>query len=59
MTRYQTTIWCDGCGVEITWTPYLAGKCEYCCEDCWYGLLCDCASRIEMEEDRRKELAAS
>jgi hypothetical protein len=35
-------IWCDECGVEITWTPVVIGYRTYCCHDCAMGLECDC-----------------
>jgi hypothetical protein len=53
MAKYAETRWCDGCGVEITWTPVLLGNRIYCCVDCQKGLRCDCAARLEREDDRR------
>jgi len=35
-------IWCDECGVEITWTPVVIDHRTYCCHDCAVGLECDC-----------------
>ena len=53
MARYQDTLWCDGCGVEVTWGALVQGKRIYCCQDCLEGLGCDCANRIEFDEERR------
>ena len=47
MVRIEETIFCDGCGVEITWAPFSVGKRHYCCQDCLYGLCCDCESLEE------------
>jgi hypothetical protein len=33
---------CDGCGVEITWSPVVVGKRSFCCRDCAEGRACDC-----------------
>ncbi len=54
MARYLDTYWCDGCGVEITWGPLLDHHREYCCFDCMQNRPCDCGSRAEQEEDRRR-----
>lgn len=40
--RNTNTVICDGCGVEITWSPVLSGKRIYCCRDCAEGRPCDC-----------------
>ena len=59
MSRVEGGIWCDRCGVEITWSPLVKlrpgslGKNEYCCNDCYAGLPCGCGERMEMEEERR------
>jgi hypothetical protein len=37
-------LYCDECGVEITWTPVVIDGRPYCCRDCAVGLECDCAS---------------
>ena len=37
-------VYCDECGVEITWTPVVIDGRPYCCRDCAVGLECDCAS---------------
>ncbi len=36
---------CDGCGVEITWTPVIRQKRIYCCQACAQGLSCECDSQ--------------
>ncbi len=51
--RYQDTVWCDGCGVEITWAPEPKAQLHYCCAACFAGRPCDCAARLEQESDRR------
>jgi len=42
MVRYQDTLWCDGCGVEIRWEPVTKGDLIYCCQTCMLGEVCDC-----------------
>ncbi len=42
MARRPHKIWCDECGVEITWTPVVIDNRRYCCQDCAVGLECDC-----------------
>jgi hypothetical protein len=54
MVRIEETIFCDGCGVEITWAPFSVGKRHYCCQDCLYGLCCDCESLEEQEEPAKQ-----
>lgn len=53
MSRIEETIWCDGCGTEILWAPFVVGKHDYCCQDCYEGLKCDCGTRMDLEDDRR------
>lgn len=53
MSSIEGTIWCDGCGVEITWAPISSGRRRYCCEVCQAGLVCRCGERLEQEDDRR------
>ena len=65
MASIENTIFCDGCGVEITWSPVLVRNTgpgfgllaqrplRYCCQDCAQGLPCNCAERMELEEERR------
>jgi hypothetical protein len=44
-------IWCDECGVRITWTPVVIGGHPYCCHDCAVGLECTCARTDPRWED--------
>ncbi len=53
MVQYRETIWCDGCGVEILWTPLIEKGLQYCCLDCQQGFGCDCGEILE-EEYREK-----
>lgn len=53
MTRYQETIWCDACGVEILWAPLTVEKRDFCCRDCFEDQPCKCSERAELEERRR------
>jgi hypothetical protein len=51
--RHKQTVWCDGCGVEITWAPQLEAELHYCCSQCFAGRPCLCTARMELEADRR------
>ncbi|HJW91573.1 MAG TPA: TRASH domain-containing protein [Anaerolineales bacterium] len=51
MIRMDETVWCDGCGTEITWGPIVVQKRRYCCPDCSEGLKCDCGVRMEIVEE--------
>jgi hypothetical protein len=42
---------CDGCGVEMTWTPVLVGGRRYCCALCAGGADCNCGYVLEEEEE--------
>jgi hypothetical protein len=53
MLRINDAVWCDGCGIEITWAPQVKGKRKYCCPDCLAERSCRCAERMEMEDERR------
>lgn len=53
MVRIEDTVYCDGCGVEITWGPVKAKGKDYCCIDCRDGYVCNCGDRMELEDDRR------
>jgi hypothetical protein len=53
MTRAEGTVWCNNCGVEITWAPLVMGGGDYCCEDCYHGRACQCGERLEEDDDRR------
>lgn len=52
MVRIEDTVWCDSCGVEITWVPLVVDERDYCCENCYKGFACECNQRME-DEDRR------
>lgn len=63
MTRIEGSVFCDNCGVEITWTPVFRrappGKAgwrrgEYCCQICARGLPCTCSERMLLDEERRR-----
>lgn len=54
MVRIDDTLWCDGCGVEILWAPVIYDRRYFCCEVCCRGEECDCAQRLE-EDDQRRE----
>lgn len=58
MSGIDTTRWCDNCGVEIYWGPLVVGKFIYCCQDCYRGLRCKCAERMELDDDRRDQQSA-
>ncbi len=49
----KESVWCDGCGVEVTWAPVRAGERYDCCQDCRDGLQCDCRQRQELDADER------
>jgi hypothetical protein len=51
--RISDTVFCDGCGVEITWAPVRSGQHDYCCQDCADGYECSCGARMEDEDDSR------
>ncbi len=53
----EDTHWCRGCGVEISWGPFMAGGRAYCCRDCSESRACDSGERMEQEEDRRQSPA--
>jgi hypothetical protein len=53
MSRVDNTIYCDGCGVEITWSPIIIERRDYCCQDCLEVRPCKCGERTELDEDRR------
>ncbi len=55
MAKIDETIFCDNCGVEITWAPVVKDGHYYCCQDCFQGLVCDCRSRLEEDDDRRED----
>ena len=47
----KTELRCEGCGVEITWSPMLAKGKRYCCRVCANGGECRCGYGVEDEED--------
>ncbi len=53
MARTQDAVYCDGCGVEITWSPIQKGNEIYCCIDCRDGMECSCGDRLELDDERR------
>ena len=59
MTLNDEMVWCDGCGIEITWGPVLVGTHTHCCRDCAQGIPCECGERLEMDDDRRNVGEAS
>ncbi|MGE5224764.1 MAG: hypothetical protein ACM3PY_20200 [Omnitrophica WOR_2 bacterium] len=54
MVKLEENVFCDNCGVEITWSPVVEGNRHYCCQDCKDGLTCDCGQRMELDDDRRE-----
>jgi hypothetical protein len=59
MANVENTIFCDGCGVEITCEPYLVGPQVYCCQDCAEGRPCGCGEHMELEDERRDAYPAA
>jgi hypothetical protein len=57
MTRSEDTIWCDGCGTEIRWSPYIYKQQDYCCRDCAYGISCKCSETMDLDEEYRDTAA--
>jgi hypothetical protein len=65
MTRIEGSVFCDGCGAEITWAPYhlpappgkpgMQPHGEYCCADCAAGRPCACGERMELSDERRAQ----
>jgi hypothetical protein len=53
MSHSENTIWCDGCGTEITWVPYVIESQEFCCQNCAYGLSCKCGETMEWDDEYR------
>lgn len=54
MARDRAVVWCDGCGVEISWAPVVDQQFIYCCSDCHADLPCRCGERMELEDERRQ-----
>jgi hypothetical protein len=53
MTRYEQAVFCDTCGVEITWAPVFLNGSEFCCRECAKNRTCRCGDRMEWEDERR------
>ncbi len=51
--RISDTVFCDGCGVEITWAPVRSKQRDYCCQDCADGYECNCGARMEEDDYTR------
>ncbi len=56
--HYRETVWCDGCGAEITWSAQRQARLHYCCATCFAGRPCDCGARMELESERRARAPA-
>jgi hypothetical protein len=52
MVKINDTLFCDGCGIEITCKPFTLSSWVYCCEDCATGKPCTCENRLEIDEER-------
>lgn len=53
MVKIEGSLFCDGCGVEITWIPVIFGNEHYCCQTCLEGEECSCGAHEEEEERRQ------
>ncbi len=51
MARVKGTkmVICDGCGVEITWTPVVRKTRVYCCQECARGMPCECGDTDDVD----------
>jgi hypothetical protein len=58
MVNQTNTILCDGCGVEITWSPITASERSFCCVDCQQGRPCTCGDRMEVDDEHRDNISA-
>jgi hypothetical protein len=70
MVYIEGVVFCDGCGVEVAWSPVVVKTLlpgsnllsqrplRYCCQTCADGLPCVCAERMELEDDRRSSSTA-
>ena len=54
MGGHGQILWCDRCGIEITWAPRRQRERLYCCEDCAEGRACDCGAD-RLTDARREE----
>jgi len=59
MSTIEQTIFCSGCGAEITWAPIIKGNRRFCCQDCLTGKGCKCGSRQDLDDDGRGQRAIS
>ena len=57
MSTIEQTIFCSGCGVEITWAPIIKGERRFCCQDCLAGKGCECGARQDLDDDGRGQRA--
>lgn len=55
---YTNTVVCDGCGVEVSWTPILVKGRMYCCRECAEGRPCQCDFPPEESEGSDRVPAA-
>jgi hypothetical protein len=55
MMRTEDTIWCEGCGAEITWGPVVFHRRIYCCQECTRRLPCECGDRMDIDEEIRSQ----
>jgi hypothetical protein len=53
MSREVDIIWCDGCGTEITWVPFVIETQDFCCQNCAYGLSCQCGDTMDWDDEYR------
>lgn len=51
MSRNDQTVWCTGCGTEISWMPILENNHYYCCQDCADNLFCECGYEVEADDN--------
>ena len=59
MALNDEMVWCDGCGVEITWSPVVIGKRIHCCRDCAQNFPCRCGERLESDDYSRRTIEAA
>jgi hypothetical protein len=65
MAHLDGAIFCDGCGAEITWSPYLVDasfstpgpqrRGEYCCKPCADGQVCNCGAPMDLGDEWRSQ----
>lgn len=62
MTIIEGVIFCENCGIEIQFNPYIPNPNSiktlqeptyYCCQECYQGYKCSCRDSFDFEEDRR------